>query len=195
MIVSLMVPCEEANWKAILPHVEETEADGIELNFGCPHGMSERGMGCCRGPGAGICRDGGALVQAAHPHAGDRQADAQHHRRPQTSRSGEARRGRCGVADQYHQFDHGRRSRRHGARTPHRWQGNPWRLLRCGGASDRAQHGGRDRARRSHARHADFRHRRHRDLARMRRSSWRWAPALSRSAPPRWSMASRSSKR
>ena len=29
--------------------VEETGADGIELNFGCPHGMSERGMGAAVG--------------------------------------------------------------------------------------------------------------------------------------------------
>ena len=49
MVVSLMVPCEEAAWKAILPMVEETGADGIELNFGCPHGMSERGMGAAVG--------------------------------------------------------------------------------------------------------------------------------------------------
>ncbi|WP_114286640.1 NAD-dependent dihydropyrimidine dehydrogenase subunit PreA [Candidatus Halocynthiibacter alkanivorans] len=49
MIVSLMVPCEEEAWKAILPHVEETGADGIELNFGCPHGMAERGMGSAVG--------------------------------------------------------------------------------------------------------------------------------------------------
>ena len=49
VIVSLMVPCEEAAWKAILPLVEETGADGIELNFGCPHGMSERGMGAAVG--------------------------------------------------------------------------------------------------------------------------------------------------
>jgi len=49
MIVSIMVPCEEAAWKAILPRVEETGADGIELNFGCPHGMSERGMGAAVG--------------------------------------------------------------------------------------------------------------------------------------------------
>ncbi len=49
MVVSLMVPCEEENWKAILKRVEETEADGIELNFGCPHGMSERGMGAAVG--------------------------------------------------------------------------------------------------------------------------------------------------
>ena len=49
MVVSLMVPCEEANWAAILARVEETEADGVELNFGCPHGMSERGMGAAVG--------------------------------------------------------------------------------------------------------------------------------------------------
>ena len=49
MIVSLMVPCVEESWKAILPLVEDTGADGIELNFGCPHGMSERGMGAAVG--------------------------------------------------------------------------------------------------------------------------------------------------
>jgi len=49
MVVSIMVPCEEESWKAILPLVEETGADGIELNFGCPHGMSERGMGSAVG--------------------------------------------------------------------------------------------------------------------------------------------------
>ena len=49
LVVSIMVPCEEDAWKAILPLVEETEADGIELNFGCPHGMSERGMGAAVG--------------------------------------------------------------------------------------------------------------------------------------------------
>ncbi|KJS14447.1 MAG: dihydropyrimidine dehydrogenase [Hoeflea sp. BRH_c9] len=49
MVVSIMVPCEEQSWKAILPRVEDTGADGIELNFGCPHGMSERGMGAAVG--------------------------------------------------------------------------------------------------------------------------------------------------
>ncbi|ODN70576.1 NAD-dependent dihydropyrimidine dehydrogenase subunit PreA [Methylobrevis pamukkalensis] len=49
LVVSLMVPCEEASWRAILPLVEATGADGIELNFGCPHGMSERGMGSAVG--------------------------------------------------------------------------------------------------------------------------------------------------
>jgi dihydropyrimidine dehydrogenase (NAD+) subunit PreA len=49
LVVSLMVPCEERAWKAVLPRVEDTGADGIELNFGCPHGMSERGMGSAVG--------------------------------------------------------------------------------------------------------------------------------------------------
>ncbi len=49
LVVSLMVPCTEDAWKAILPRVEDTGADGVELNFGCPHGMSERGMGAAVG--------------------------------------------------------------------------------------------------------------------------------------------------
>ena len=49
VVVSLMVPCEEQAWKDILPQVEDTGCDGIELNFGCPHGMSERGMGAAVG--------------------------------------------------------------------------------------------------------------------------------------------------
>ena len=49
IIVSLMVPCEEQAWKDILPLVDATGADGIELNFGCPHGMAERGMGAAVG--------------------------------------------------------------------------------------------------------------------------------------------------
>ena len=49
LVVSLMVPCEEEPWKNILKAVEETEADGVELNFGCPHGMAERGMGSAVG--------------------------------------------------------------------------------------------------------------------------------------------------
>ena len=49
LLVSLMVPCEEAPWRKILAAVEDTGADGVELNFGCPHGMSERGMGSAVG--------------------------------------------------------------------------------------------------------------------------------------------------
>ncbi|UQN42150.1 NAD-dependent dihydropyrimidine dehydrogenase subunit PreA [Agarivorans sp. B2Z047] len=49
LVVSLMVPCEEEAWKKIVKQVEQTGADGLELNFGCPHGMPERGMGAAVG--------------------------------------------------------------------------------------------------------------------------------------------------
>ncbi len=49
VVTSLMVPCDEDSWTKILARVEETECDGVELNFGCPHGMSERGMGSAVG--------------------------------------------------------------------------------------------------------------------------------------------------
>ncbi|WP_220721374.1 NAD-dependent dihydropyrimidine dehydrogenase subunit PreA [Agarivorans litoreus] len=49
LVVSLMVPCEEESWKKIVKLVEQTGADGLELNFGCPHGMPERGMGAAVG--------------------------------------------------------------------------------------------------------------------------------------------------
>ncbi len=49
VVVSLMVPCEEKDWKYIMRKIEDTGCDGVELNFGCPHGMSERGMGAAVG--------------------------------------------------------------------------------------------------------------------------------------------------
>jgi dihydropyrimidine dehydrogenase (NAD+) subunit PreA len=49
MVVSLMVPCDEQSWQKILKRVETTGCDAIELNFGCPHGMSERNMGSAVG--------------------------------------------------------------------------------------------------------------------------------------------------
>ncbi|PKQ11888.1 MAG: NAD-dependent dihydropyrimidine dehydrogenase subunit PreA [Alphaproteobacteria bacterium HGW-Alphaproteobacteria-1] len=49
LVVSLMVPMNEGAWKDILARVEDTGCDGVELNFGCPHGMSERGMGSAVG--------------------------------------------------------------------------------------------------------------------------------------------------
>ena len=49
VVVSLMVESTPAAWRDIVGRVNDTGADGIELNFGCPHGMSERGMGAAVG--------------------------------------------------------------------------------------------------------------------------------------------------
>jgi dihydropyrimidine dehydrogenase (NAD+) subunit PreA len=49
VIVSLMVEAEREAWHEIVKKAEDAGADGLELNFGCPHGMSERGMGAAVG--------------------------------------------------------------------------------------------------------------------------------------------------
>ena len=49
VIASLMVESKREAWHEMVARTVDTGADGIELNFGCPHGMSERGMGSAVG--------------------------------------------------------------------------------------------------------------------------------------------------
>ena len=49
VVVSLMVESKPEAWRDIVRRVNDTGADGIELNCGCPHGMAERGMGSAVG--------------------------------------------------------------------------------------------------------------------------------------------------
>jgi dihydropyrimidine dehydrogenase (NAD+) subunit PreA len=49
LFVSLMVESKRTAWHEITKKTQDAGADGIELNFGCPHGMSERGMGSAVG--------------------------------------------------------------------------------------------------------------------------------------------------
>ncbi|HLJ13428.1 MAG TPA: NAD-dependent dihydropyrimidine dehydrogenase subunit PreA [Bryobacteraceae bacterium] len=49
VIASLMVESKRETWHDIVRRTEDAGADGLELNFGCPHGMSERGMGSAVG--------------------------------------------------------------------------------------------------------------------------------------------------
>ncbi len=48
LVASLMVQSRE-EWHQIVKDAENAGADGLELNFGCPHGMCERGMGSAVG--------------------------------------------------------------------------------------------------------------------------------------------------
>ncbi|QBP42347.1 NAD-dependent dihydropyrimidine dehydrogenase subunit PreA [Paenisporosarcina antarctica] len=49
IIASLMVEPSREKWHEIVKRVEDVGVDGLELNFGCPHGMAERGMGAASG--------------------------------------------------------------------------------------------------------------------------------------------------
>ncbi len=44
LVASLMVNTRE-EWREIVQKVQDVGSDALELNFGCPHGMCERGMG------------------------------------------------------------------------------------------------------------------------------------------------------
>ncbi|MFZ4770045.1 MAG: NAD-dependent dihydropyrimidine dehydrogenase subunit PreA [Ferruginibacter sp.] len=56
MIVSLMADNDKKSWHELIKKVEATGAHGLELNFGCPHGMTERGMGAAVGQDPEIAR-------------------------------------------------------------------------------------------------------------------------------------------
>lgn len=49
VIASLMVESKREAWHEIVKRTQDTGVDAFELNFGCPHGMSERGMGAAVG--------------------------------------------------------------------------------------------------------------------------------------------------
>jgi len=55
VIASLMVESRREAWHEIVRRAEDAGSDGLELNFGCPHGMSERGMGSAVGQVPDYC--------------------------------------------------------------------------------------------------------------------------------------------
>ncbi len=92
-----MLPMNEQSWAKYVPMIEDTGCDGLELNFGCPHGMSERGMGSAVGQVPEYIQQAAALVQEVRARAGDREAHAQHHQHPARGegREGTAAPTRC----------------------------------------------------------------------------------------------------
>ena len=90
-----MVETKREAWHEIVKRAEDAGADGLELNFGCPHGMSERGMGAAVGQVPEYTSMITELGEGGRAHAGAREADAErqrHHRTP-------ARAAREGGAD------------------------------------------------------------------------------------------------
>ncbi|MFH0777117.1 MAG: NAD-dependent dihydropyrimidine dehydrogenase subunit PreA [Candidatus Eisenbacteria bacterium] len=56
VVVSLMVDSKE-EWCSMVRRSQDAGADGLELNFGCPHGMCERGMGSAVGQEPKVIRE------------------------------------------------------------------------------------------------------------------------------------------
>ncbi len=81
LIASLMVETKE-EWQEIIRKAEDTGADGLELNFGCPHGMCERGMGSAVGAGAQGAGGDRPLGDGVRQGPRHREADAERRRHP-----------------------------------------------------------------------------------------------------------------
>jgi dihydropyrimidine dehydrogenase (NAD+) subunit PreA len=49
LLASVMVQSTREAWHSVIKRTQDVGIDGFELNFGCPHGMNERGMGSAVG--------------------------------------------------------------------------------------------------------------------------------------------------
>ncbi len=166
IVVSLMVPCTEEAWKSILPLVEETGCDGVELNFGCPHGMSERGMGSAVGQVpeyiemvARWCKAYTRMpvIVKLTPNITDIRQPARAAKKGGADAVSLINTINSIVAVDLDRMTSGPACRR---------QGHARRLLRPGREAHRAFDGVRHRARPADLRAADLGHRRHYDMAR-----------------------------
>ncbi len=144
MIISLMVPCDEESWKDILHRIEDTGADGVELNFGCPHGMAERGMGSAVGQVPEYIQMVTEWVKhysklpcivKLTPNIADIRKPAEAAKRGGADAVSLINTINSITGVNLDTFSPGADDRR---------QGHAWRLLRAGGETHRAEHGGRD---------------------------------------------------
>src|SRR3989475_10364162 len=63
VVASLMVESKRESWHEMVRRAEDAGSDALELNFGCPHGMSERGMGSAVGQVPEYCEQITAWVK------------------------------------------------------------------------------------------------------------------------------------
>ena len=126
-----MVEPNREKWHEIVKKVEAVGVDGLELNFGCPHGMAERGMGAASGQQPDLVEAQTMWVKEAAttpvivkltPNITDITSTA----RQRSRRSG------CNCVDQYDQLIGWRGYRFVEHDSSCRGQGLSWRILRTG---------------------------------------------------------------
>jgi len=100
VIVSAMVESKPEIWHDIIRRIQDTGADGIELNYGCPHGMSERGMGSAVGQVPEYCEEITRWVMEVAKIPVIVKLTPIFRHRDAGARGGSGR-SQCGVADQY----------------------------------------------------------------------------------------------
>ncbi len=79
LVASIMEEYDKARWQELTRLVQETGVDAFELNFSCPHGMTERRMGSEMGEHPGLDRGGHELGHGSGEDSRLGEDDAQHH--------------------------------------------------------------------------------------------------------------------
>jgi dihydropyrimidine dehydrogenase (NAD+) subunit PreA len=144
IIGSLMATMTKDAWVDLSLKLVEAGCQGLELNFGCPHGMCERGMGSAIGQVPSLVEQATRWVVDAvdvpvlvklTPNVTDILVPAE----------AALKGGRCGgVPDQHGQFHHECGFGYHGPNPYGGRSGNPRRLLRYGGQAYCPAYGGSD---------------------------------------------------
>lgn len=57
LLASIMAPAMEEEWQKLVLELQTVPIDGFELNFSCPHGMPEQGVGMAIGTNPKIATD------------------------------------------------------------------------------------------------------------------------------------------
>jgi len=65
IVASVMLEPIQEIWNDVFARIEDAGVDGFELNFGCPHGMAERGMGAAIGQHPDLIRQQTEWAKAA----------------------------------------------------------------------------------------------------------------------------------
>ena len=144
VIASLMVASTREAWHEIVTRTEDAGADGLELNFGCPHGMSERGMGSAVGQVPEYAEMITAWVKEKArtpvlvkltPNISDIRTVARAAKRGGADGLSAINTINSITGIDLDTFD---------AAAECGWEELAWRLLRAGGEADRAEHGAAD---------------------------------------------------
>ena len=101
LIASIMEEYEKSRWQELTRMVQDTGVDGFELNFSCPHGMTERKMGSEMGEHPDLTEEVTSWVTEVCKDSGVGQDDAQHHEHSRTCAGGGTRWRHRDFSDQY----------------------------------------------------------------------------------------------
>ena len=167
VIASLMVESKREAWHDIVERAEDAGSDALELNFGCPHGMSERGMGAAVGQVPDYTEMITSLGQRSRPHASNFKTHAQRNRHNANRAGSGTRRRRRGQPHQHNQFVNGSRSRNFRPAPSSSRKILARRLLRPSSKTNRPA---LSLQRSQKSKNSNRRHRRHKQLDRRRRT-------------------------